>query len=122
MSKLYMSNLEKSNRWCFTCWDFNSVVWWKTHKMHLVKIMVVGQEICPTTLKLHYQGYVEFNKAYNLSSVKRIWMDNETHWEIARKPDIACITYCSKEGNLIINKVLETVLKRDIDWDDILGP
>lgn len=113
--------MEKSKRWCFTCWDFNSVMWFKTHKLHLTRMMICGQEVCPTTQKLHFQGYVEFVKEYNLSSVKRIWCDKETHWEIAKSDDKANIAYCSKEGNLIVNhNVLSNYLKRDIDWDDLL--
>lgn len=112
--------LEKSCRWCFTCWDFNSVLAWKTYKLHLVRCMVVGMELCPLTEKLHYQGYVEFKKEYTLGSVKRIWYDNETHWEIAQMPESNCIAYCSKENNLIINhNVISNYLKRDIDWDDV---
>lgn len=107
----------KSNRWCFTCWDFNSVMWFKAHKLHLTRMMIVGQEICPMTKKLHFQGYVEFVKSYDLSSVKRIWLELETHWEIARECDKACIAYCSKDGNLVVN---HNVLKNSIEWDDLL--
>lgn len=111
----------KSHRWCFTCWDFNSVMWFKAHKLHLTRMMIVGQEICPMSKKLHFQGYVEFVKEYDLSSVKRIWPDLETHWETARENDKACIAYCSKDGNLVVqHNVLSNYLKRDIDWDDLL--
>lgn len=108
---------KKSERWCFTCWDFNSVMWWKTHKMHLVRVMIVGQEICQTTGKLHFQGYVVFKKAYTFGSVKRIWPDKETHWEIAKEGDRACIAYCSKDGKLLIN---HNILINHISWDDLL--
>lgn len=122
MGNLCLPSKLKSKRWCFTCWDFNSVMWWKAHKMHLVRVMVVGREVCPTTKKLHFQGYIEFAKEYELSSVKRIWLDNETHWEIAKENENACIKYCAKEGDLIINhNVLSNYLKRDLDWDDILS-
>lgn len=110
--------MEKSHRWCFTCWDFNSVMWFKANKLHLTRMMIVGQEICPTTQKLHFQGYVEFVKSYNLSSVKRIWADLETHWEISIKDAQACITYCSKDGHLVVNhNVIKNLF---IDWDDLL--
>lgn len=110
--------MEKSHRWCFTCWDFNSVMWFKANKLHLTRMMIVGQEICPTTQKLHFQGYVEFAKEYNLSSVKRIWCDRETHWEIAIKPYAACVGYCAKDGHLIVN---HNVIKNVIEWDDLLA-
>lgn len=113
----------KNCRWQFTCWDFNSVMWFKTHKLHLTRMMIVGQEICPTTKKLHFQGFVVFAKDYNLSSVKRIWPDRETHWVmIDNVNDEACIKYCGKDGHLIINhNILSNYLKLDVDWDDILG-
>jgi len=119
---------EKSNRWCFTCWDFNSIMWWKAYKMHLVEVMVVGRETCPTTKKLHFQGYVEWRKPYDLSSCKRLWADRETHWEIARSDAKACLRYCCKEGDLIINhncigKLIQNIQIGkflDFGWDEIL--
>lgn len=110
---------ETSNRWCFTSWDFNTLMAFYNNKRHLIRCMVVGKEICPSTEKLHFQGYIEFVKSYNLSSVKRIWLDRETHFEIAREDRNVCIAYCSKQNDLIINfGIIETFYKEN--WKDIL--
>lgn len=106
-----MSN--HSYRWCFTCWDFNKMTRIKTH---LCDYVVVGIENCPLTQKQHYQGYIEFKKPYELGSVKRILNDKETHLEIARADASACISYCKKDNNILI----EYGKHKELDWSDIL--
>jgi len=93
-----MSKLE-GKRWCFTSWDFNKMTRIKTH---LTDCVVVGIEECPLSKRLHYQGYVEFKKAYTLGSVKRIMNDKEMHAEIARADASACISYCKKDGLILL--------------------
>lgn len=111
-------NTEKFFRWCFTSWDFNKMMRLKTH---LFDVVVVGQEICPTTQQLHFQGYVRSIKAYNLSSIKRI-IDSKAHFEPAYAIEDACILYCKKDGRIIISQPAKQEEEDVFDVFNILGP
>lgn len=58
---------------------------------------VYQRERCPTTGKLHYQGYVELLKRRALSSVKQILGDNKVHIERRHGSQKQAIDYCKKE-------------------------
>nr|UOF79690.1 rep protein [Cressdnaviricota sp.]UOF82677.1 rep protein [Cressdnaviricota sp.] len=62
---------------------------------------IVGIEICPTTLKTHFQGYIESSK--KIRPNEYIGLDKSTHWEKAKACKEANIKYCMKENNFITN-------------------
>lgn len=101
-----MDAKKKDKRWCFTSWDFNKLMKIKTH---LFKNLIIGKEIAPTTNTIHYQGYCESHKEYDLASIKKL-IDNKAHFEIAYANENECIRYCNKERDPII-----TMLEKDID-------
>jgi len=57
-----------------------------------------GVETCPNTQRVHHQGWCLFNKAVELTHLKR-WFCNKIHWEKAFGSTQSNIDYCSKEGN-----------------------
>jgi len=85
---------KKTNRWCFTSWDFNKLT---RLKSHLFEIIAIGEEVAPTTKKIHYQGYVRSHKEYNLGQIKKL-IDSKAHFEPAYSSEEECIAYCFKEG------------------------
>lgn len=89
---------EKSRRWCVTMWDFNKVT---RIKDHLVDYGIFGEELAPSTGKMHYQGYLEFKKPYSFASVKRILNDKTAHVEMAVAHHSLCSKYCEKGGKII---------------------
>ncbi len=44
----------------------------------------------------HVQAYCEFKRPFRLTALQA-WFDSHGHWEVARKPREACISYCSKK-------------------------
>lgn len=60
-----------------------------------IKIYVGQLEACPLTEKLHMQFYVSFDQAVRLSQLKG-WLPS-AHWEVAKKNQLACERYCTKE-------------------------
>lgn len=57
--------------------------------------LVVQEEICPTTQKLHYQAYVKFNNSVRLAQVKSIF-GSGVHGELRKGTEMEAIAYCSK--------------------------
>lgn len=87
----------KDRNWCFTCWDtneLNNIL--KDDKSHYV---IYGEEICPNTNKLHYQGYAEFDNKVSIGNkghLKKI--AKTTHWERRYSTQKQAIDYCKKDG------------------------
>lgn len=61
-----------------------------------VRYIVLQREKCPTTKKLHIQGYAEFLKPVRFSWIQRLFGE-KCHCEIARGTQEQCINYCKKE-------------------------
>jgi len=79
---------------CFTAWD--QVEYDKEY----MRYIVIGTEVCPSTGKEHYQGYVEFWRAYDLSVVKQLIGDS-THREERHGTALQASDYCKKDKNYI---------------------
>lgn len=61
-----------------------------------MQYMVYQQEKCPSTKKLHWQGYVEFINKYSMKCVKTIFDDNTIHVEVRKGNQKQAIDYCTK--------------------------
>jgi len=58
---------------------------------------ICGQvEKCPSTNRLHIQGYVELSKQLRLSSIKALMINNEIHIENRMGSQTEAINYCKK--------------------------
>lgn len=51
-------------------------------------------EKCPTTGRLHLQGYLEMEKPVRMGALKKL--SSTTHWEVAKGTREQCVAYCSK--------------------------
>jgi len=65
-----------------------------------IRYMIIGEEKAPTTGRLHYQGYVEFNKRMRLKAVKRTLGVNDVHAQASLGTPQQNIDYCSKGGKV----------------------
>jgi len=63
--------------------------------------MVFGRETAPTTGTPHIQGYFTLSKAVRPSYLKRV-LPKGTHFEAARKCELANTRYCTKSGNYTV--------------------
>lgn len=68
-----------------------------------IRYFIMGKESCPTTTKIHYQGYISFHNAKTFNQCKKFFGLDKIHVEIAKGNDSQNKKYCSKE-----NKLLET--------------
>ena len=66
-----------------------------------MKYLVVGKEICPTTGKEHWQGYVELKNAKTFSAIKKLFKDNKLHLEERKGNALQASNYCKKDGKYI---------------------
>lgn len=62
---------------------------------------IYGEEICPTTKRLHYQGYVEFDKALGIKKIKLSLGSETVHIEKRLGTQTEAIDYCKKDGKFI---------------------
>jgi len=84
--------------WCFTDWPNEEETYTPTFIDKDMNYLIYGNETCPDTGKKHFQGYVQFKKAYALSSVKKYFSD-KVHAEPAKGTPDQASTYCKKEGD-----------------------
>ena len=82
---------------CFT--GFNETGYEFNEKQ--MKYLVVGKEICPTTGKEHWQGYVELKNAKTFSAIKKLFKDNKLHLEERKGNALQASNYCKKDGKYI---------------------
>lgn len=88
--------MENSNHrnYCFTAFTK------PTTESDKIKYCIYGEEICPKTKKVHYQGYIELKIPMRLKAVKKII--GECHIEIRKGSRLQAIKYCEKEGKTTI--------------------
>lgn len=76
---------------CFTAWT--NIEYDKEYMRYLV----VGEEVCPSTGKIHFQGYVEFWRAFDFGVVKRL-LSKESHLEERKGTALEASEYCKKDN------------------------
>ena len=89
---------DRVRRWCFTAHvnEREPGPPEITHDPALVRFYIYQLEVCPTTGKQHYQGYVELRESTRLETVKRRILKRGAHLEKARGSAKENIVYCSK--------------------------
>jgi len=64
-----------------------------------MKYLVIGKEICPSTGKEHWQGYVELKNNKTFSAIKKLFNDKALHLEERKGNANQASEYCKKDGN-----------------------
>jgi len=85
--------MPKGRFWCFTSYDTDGH---PPFDNQLTVYITYQKERCPTTQRLHWQGYIELRTAATRATVKSILGSDGAHCELARGGD-AAIDYCHKE-------------------------
>lgn len=67
-------------------------------ELETIKYMIYGEELCPTTQRTHWQGYVEFNSSIRIAAVKKLFKDDTLHLEKRKGTQEQAIEYCKKDG------------------------
>lgn len=95
----------KARSWCFTFYPKNETAdlkWFiNLTQTTQIRYFIMGREICPTTKKLHFQGYISYNNAKTFKQTKKWFQLDKIHLEQARGNDFHNQLYCSKENKLI---------------------
>lgn len=60
-----------ARRWCFTAWSLPTC----TTLPDECRYIRWGEEICPTTGKIHWQGYLEFHKQKRIKWIRKWFLD-----------------------------------------------
>lgn len=87
-----MRKRERMRNVCFTAWS--NVEYDKEY----MKYLIIGEEVCPSTGRQHFQGYVEFVRALDFSVVKSLLGGEETHIERRKGSAVQARTYCTKDN------------------------
>jgi len=94
-----------SRGWCFTAYDLSQPPNWDKDTM---RYLVYQREVCPTTQREHYQGYMEFQRTVRLGQAKSlIGCGNTTHAEIRKGTPSQAREYCLKEDTRIAETQVE---------------
>lgn len=100
-----MSSGKRYRSWCLTYFvtDLECDVRWfkELSNRKGIRYFIVGLELCPTTQKKHFQGYISFNNAKTFKQTKKWFGLDKIHIETANADDFANEKYCSK-GEVII--------------------
>lgn len=92
---LYRSHKMQGYRnWCFTSYREEPFV--LTDRMTYI---IFQKEVCPTTKKEHWQGYVEFEKVTSMKMAKKELEDPQVHLEPRKGTQQQAIDYCKKKDS-----------------------
>lgn len=73
---------------------------WKFEKHESVKYCVYQKEKCPSTERLHYQGYIELNKPMRMPGVRNV-LNCNAHLEGRKGTRVDARNYCMKEESRV---------------------
>lgn len=66
-----------------------------------IRYVIHGEEVCPTTGKIHWQSYVELFKPQRMTGIKKIFSDTSIHCETRKGTRDQARDYCKKDGKWI---------------------
>jgi uncharacterized protein YdaT len=92
--------MARARNWCYTLHDYTDeeAVTLVTQKC---RYTIVGKEICPTTKRKHLQGYIQYDNAKTMSSIKKSTKINRLHLEISKGSTEQNQQYCKKDKDFI---------------------
>lgn len=100
-----MSNKAKSQAWCFTLYTKldNKGLYSPTfvYDEENMVYAVMQLEECPTTGRLHFQGYVEYKNRVSFDRAKRLLQSDSVNIRVAKGSSEQNTTYCTKEDTRV---------------------
>ncbi len=87
----------QSKNWTIT--DFELLSWNEIYKASdAIRYICVGKEICPTTKKKHYQGWIQTIKTHRLGGIKKLCRSKKVSLRSCRGTELQNDKYCKKDG------------------------
>lgn len=106
--------MARARNWCFTLHDYTDEEA-TTLATQPCRYTIIGKEICPSTGKQHLQGYIQYDNAKTMTSIKKSTKINRIHLEIAKGSTDQNQQYCKKENDFIeIGKAKQQGQRNDI--------
>jgi len=95
-----LSQPTRKTFYCFTVFGLNNETENELNRQlgSLCVKYLYGKEICPTTGRTHFQGFMHLKKAMRITELKLI---GNPHLEACKGNEEQNIRYCSKEGNVV---------------------
>lgn len=93
-----MTKLARVRNWCFTDFellDFSTIF---DECSSRIRYICWGKETCPKTSKVHFQGWVQFEKQERMTSVKKLFKNKKIHLEPCLGTEAQNEKYCQKEN------------------------
>lgn len=91
---------QRARAFCFTDFQSDRIEFWRTVTTSKVRYLILGREVCPTTGRIHLQGYIYFTNPRKFSTVRKSF--GGTHIELARGSPADNRIYCAKGGNVVL--------------------
>ncbi len=87
----------QSKNWCFT--DFELLDWTKIYKdSDNIRYICWGTEVCPSTKKKHYQGWIQTTTKKRIGGIKKLCQSKMIHVESCRGSENENNKYCQKDN------------------------
>jgi len=95
-----LSQPTRKTFYCFTVFNLNdeSEIEFNRQLGNLCVKYLYGKEICPTTGRIHFQGFMHLKKAMRITELKLI---GKPHLEACKGTEEQNEKYCSKDGNVV---------------------
>lgn len=95
-----LSQPTRKTFYCFTVFGLNEESEKELNRQlgSLCNKYLYGKEICPTTGRTHFQGFMHLKKAMRITELKLI---GKPHLEACKGTEEQNVKYCSKDGNVV---------------------
>ena len=108
--------ISRSRNWCFT--DFERMDFDKIYhdSKEIIRYCCYGNESCPKTHKIHFQGWIQFFNPRSMISVKKILGSKKIHLEACRGDEYANDKYCKKDDDFrVFGKFISQGMRTDLE-------
>lgn len=106
-----METTGKFRAWCLTIWSDDELS--ALRAAPGLVACCVGEEVCPTTARKHYQSYARFKQPKTFVAIKKICPT--AHIEVRHKSEAEASEYCRKDGKVLVDFGCETTTGRSGD-------
>lgn len=94
-----MPKLTQSKNWCFTDFELLDIEKIYNENKDIVRYMCRGLEVCPTTGRKHYQGWVQFLNKKRMGGVKRLFGSKKISVRACKGDEYSNDAYCKKDND-----------------------
>ena len=110
-------NLSQSRNWTFTDFELLNIKSIYDEYKDIIRYVGWGKETCPTTKRVHNQGWIQFTTKRRLNGVKNIMGTKKIHVEACRGTPDQNDNYCKKDGDFqSFGKFIRQGARTDLEY------